>query len=169
MEIDVKWGHPNDPNRGQLLTEDDEKRMDAEGRPIVDGLSWSEAATGLYLFVGVADGPLTFGARVSGASAERIPGTSKWMSVGVLNGKASADKHWAGASLEIPSDLGRDHLKQKYVAEWVADTAAEALALTGCSKAVAMGETDAGIHTRMSSVGIWVGGAAQKAIESTGL
>lgn len=90
-------GKPGHPDFQKMLSADDEKRVDEKGRPVVLGLPWSVAGTGLYI------------------------------TVLVTQGKPKPDRSSHGASLEIPSDLARDLLKQKYLVEWIAATAEEAI------------------------------------------
>lgn len=165
-EIDVIMGHPNDPDRGSLRSVEDEKRIDAEGKPIVDGLPWSEAKTGLYLMIAISRGGLMVDRLIKGCQAAAIPGGDHYMTVGVTEGLATAVTPFAGASLELPSDLAQDSMKRKYVAEWVAETAVEALQLTGSAP---KDDEAAGAASRMSSVGLWVSAAAEHAIVSLGL
>ena len=128
----VDQGHPLDPNRGVLMSEDDEKRMDEQGRPIVDGLLWSKAASGAYMFV-------TASREFIGSNSHTLIGASCIekglggikLTIGCTIGAPSFSVHTAGACLEIPTDLGRDDIKQSYIAQWLAHTSAEALALMG--------------------------------------
>jgi hypothetical protein len=158
----VGQGHPMDPNRGQLLSEDDEKRIDEEGRPIADGLLWSEAASGAYVFVAVSSEPLTADRTLIGAHASASPATQgRHMTIGCAVGKPRFHQPFYGACLELPSDLGRDEIKRDYVAQWLANTAAEALVKSG----VSLGG-DPVIANRVAQ---WVAGAANTAINELGL
>ena len=87
-------GHPNFQ---QMMSADDEKKVDEKGMPVVLGLPWSAAATGLYITLCVS------------------------------RGKVKPDRTVHGLSMELPSDLARDPLKQKYLMEWLAATAEEAI------------------------------------------
>jgi len=147
-------GHPNDPNRGQLLSADDEKRVDDKGRPVVDGLLWSNARTGLYLFVGGSSGPLMADRPIYGARGLHLKNTK--LSVGVTRGRPVFNTDCWGACLELPSDLARDGLKRQYVAEWIGHTAAEAL-----------GELQvelAGHAESIEKVAVWLCQSAEEAI-----
>ena len=128
----VGHGHPMDPNRGQLMSEDDEKRIDEQGRPIVDGLLWSRAASGAYLFVVASREPAGSNSHtLIGASCiEKNLGGVK-LTIGCTIGKPSFNVATAGACLELPNDLGTDGTKRDYIAQWLAHTCAEALALMG--------------------------------------
>ncbi len=123
----VDHGHPLDPNRGVLMTEDDEKRIDDQGRPIVDGLLWSKAASGAYIFVVVSKETLTSNKTLIGATLIEKQLDGRKLSIGCTIGKPTFGVTHYGACLEIPTDLGRDGIKRDYVAQWLAHTAAEAL------------------------------------------
>ena len=124
----VGHGHPLDPNRGKLLSVDDEKRVDEEGRPIAEGLLWSEAHTGAYLCLALT--------REDGLSISNTPigyhTTNKNLQHSHIHvfcsvGKPKINQSYVGACIELPSDLGRDSTKQLYITEWIAATAAESL------------------------------------------
>ena len=165
--IEVKIGHPLDPHRGELRTEDEEKSVDAKGNPVVDGKPWSQVATGEYLLLAVSKGGLQLDRPIKGMSYDAIPGSDHWMTVGIVTGKPVPITPFAGAILEIPSDLGEDAKKQAYVAEWIAETAMESLQLTGSWEKTEGNEE--GIKARTSSIGMWVGAAAEEAIRTIGL
>lgn len=157
----VGHGHPMDPNRGKVLSADDEKRVDDQGRPIAAGLLWSEAATGAYLFVSVSNEPLTSNKTLIGAHATTGPIIKgRHMTVGCTIGKPTFAQTNYGACLELPSDLGRDAIKRQYVAEWLADTAAVALSSAG----VSLG----GDPILANKVALWVAGAGNEAINTLG-
>jgi hypothetical protein len=157
----VGHGHPMDPNRGKLLSADDEKRIDEEGRPIVRGLLWSEAASGAYLFVAVSASPLSSTKTLIGAHATSGPTLSnRHITVGCTIGKPAFAQAYTGACLEIPTDLGRDDIKRDYVAQWLAHTAAEALGKSG----VNLG----GDPVLANRTAQWVAGAGNEAINALG-
>ncbi len=128
----VGQGHPLDPNRGKVLSEDDEKRIDEQGRPIVDGLLWSKAASGAYLWV-------TASREAVGSNSHTLIGAScikknlggVQLTLGCAIGVPTFSVPTAGACLELPTDLGRDAAKRDYVAQWLAHTAAESLVIMG--------------------------------------
>ena len=129
----VGHGHPLDPNRGVLMSEDDEKRIDEEGRPIVGGLLWSKAASGAYIFVAVSEEALVSNKTLIGATTITKMIAPLRLSIGCTIGKPTFTVPQVGACLEIPTDLGQDGIKRDYVAQWLAHTSAEALAKSKCS------------------------------------
>jgi hypothetical protein len=158
----VGQGHPLDPNRGQVLSEDDEKRMDDQGRPIAEGLLWGKAGTGLYLCIAVTKGipwvdrPLIGGTHTDVSKKLRL-------TLGVAHGRPRLQQEFWGAALELPVDLGRDKVKRQYVVEWLKDTVLEAI--EACESAT-------GAPARAGSVtelGLWVAAAAETAIHKAGL
>ena len=165
--IEVKIGHPNDPDRGTLRSEDDEKRIDDQGRPVVDGLPWSQAKTDMFLVIAVSKGGLVLDRKINGMSYDKIPGSDHFMTVGVTQGKPVPITPFAGSCLELPVDLGSDAKKRQYVAEWVAETAVESLQLTGSTPSDP--KENQGHGSRVSSVGLWVSAATESAIRSVGL
>ena len=138
-----------------MLSEADEKRIDEEGRPIVDGLLWSEAASGAYLFVCVSREAVKSGKTLIGATVVTKTVKPNILTIGCTIGKPTFNVPFIGACLEIPTDLGTDAIKRAYVAAWLAHTAAEALAKAGssmgddpilagmCAQAVALAGNDA--------------------------
>ena len=129
----VGHGHPLDPNRGKVLSEGDEKRIDEEGRPIVDGLLWSQAASGAYIFVCVSREPVRSNKTMIGATVVHKNLAPNLLTIGCTVGKPIFNVPFWGAALEVPTDLGRDAIKRDYVAQWLAHTAAEALTKAGTS------------------------------------
>ena len=101
MAGDLDPKHPvagtGHPGFQEMLSADEEKKVDEKGMPVVLGLPWSAAKTGLYITLCVS------------------------------RGRIKHDRPVHGLSLELPSDLGRDLLKQKYLMEWLAATAEEAI------------------------------------------
>ena len=166
LEVKVGMGDPTSPYFGQLLSEEEEKILDAKGERVVSGLPWSEARTGLWLTVAVC--PERFAVDASSLlGGEPIPvvshltGKPFYLYVTSSEGKPVFTKPVAGASLELPVDLGRDELKRKYVVEWLRDTSAESLALMGISYD--------GKPKEYAALGLWVASAAEAAIVRTGL
>ncbi len=166
--IDAREGHPLDPNRGKILTADEEKRIDGQGVSIADGLLWSKSGTGMYLVVAVTSvKPKTDRRFISGAHTvvpRAICGSVRKnlnMSVGVTFGKPTFHCAAFGACLELPSDLGTDKVKRSYLAEWIADTAVEALAAAGANLKK--------FPTRTDAMGLWVSEAANVSINAAGL
>ncbi len=132
----VSHGDPRNPLAGELLSADDEKRLDPEGNLVVGGLPWSESGTGLYLTVGAALGGIQLDRKSPGATALRVPSTTAdiaglEISIGCTLGKPTVMNECVAASLELPVDLAQDPMKIQYVTEWVAHTAIEALAAYG--------------------------------------
>lgn len=168
IDVDVKHGHPLDPNKDKLLSADEEKRVDERGHKVATGLLWSEAKTGLYLLVGVTTlTPKIDKVLIGGAHAivpKEICGKLRRnlkLTVGVTLGRPKFHCNAWGACLELPSDLGRDHVKQQYIAEWIAETAAEALVEAGVNFQKNPVRTDA--------LGLWVSQAANTSINAVGL
>ncbi len=127
-------GDPRNPHSN--LTASDEKRLDPQGDPVVEGLPWSEAGTGLYLLVALSPTPTwpTAGNNYNGCShgLSRLPGAGEArLLVGTSLGKPAFATPVIGACLELPVDLGTDSVKRRYVAEWIAHTAVEALQKSG--------------------------------------
>jgi hypothetical protein len=135
----VEHGHPMDPNRGVLLSEDDEKSIDEEGRPIIGGKLWSQAHTGAYLCVAVVYGDQDISTGKTMIGYRKLGGKAtdeRYVHIFCSIGKPKINQRYAGACLEVPSDLGDDEIKQKYVTEWVLSTAAEALVMAGATTMV---------------------------------
>jgi len=132
----VGLGDPRNPYSGQLLTEDEEKRIDSQGNPVVNGLSWTAASTGLFLSVLAAPMQVLLDRKIFGGSTTRVPlqltkGAQLGLFVGTTLGRPVVGVECFGACLELPVDLGRDELKRKYITEWIAHTAIEALSSFG--------------------------------------
>ncbi len=120
-DIHVGLGDPTKP----ILTEEEEKRVDGDHRPILTGLLWSAAHTGLYLTVfgaNPSNGPLGCNRPYRGNAMIL---NDMALFVGVTRGLPSFSLEGHGASLELPVDLGLDELKQRYVMDWMIDTAKE--------------------------------------------
>jgi hypothetical protein len=165
---EAKLGDPNSPLYGQVLTAEEEKKVDDQGRPVVEGLPWSEAKTGLYLVVACmgkspkADRPMLGGTSVdvpkamcSGIKRNRV------MLVGTFMGRPAFDTQYTGCALELPADLARDALKRQYVVEWLAETAKESLEESGVNL-----KRDRALFDQLA---LWLAMAAQDAIAQTGL
>lgn len=155
----VHQGHPLDPNRGSVLSADDEKRIDDKGRPIALGLLWSKATTGLYLIVAVTKGDPKIDRKLIGG-AQTVVRKAARLTVGVTFGRPRLSSEFWGAALELPSDLGRDRVKQKYVAEWLRDTTLEAL--EGAGHPVSG-------KGAINQLGLWVANTSNDAINAAGL
>lgn len=129
MSEDIKpivgQGHPLDPNRHQVLSQDDEKRIDDKGRPIVEGKLWSDCSTGLYLVVALHSQTMRCDRVIKGQTEVDTQKDFK-LTLGVTLGRPTFGVPVVGACLEIPEDLGTDKIKQQYVSEWLADTVFEA-------------------------------------------
>lgn len=121
-DFEVGIGDPTKPK----LTPDEEKRVDADHQPIVHGLVWSAAATGLYLTVfGCAEGKRPAADRPFAGQTLGTPGAD--VTITVTAGKPRFNVPGWGASLELPVDLGMDPLKQRYVMDWLIDGTREVL------------------------------------------
>lgn len=160
-------GHPLDPHRGRVLSEDDEKSLDEQGQPVVEGLPWSKAGTGLYVLIAVTTVKPTVSAPVIAGVSAGVPkaivkmNRNLTLTVGTTYGKPTFDCPTWGACLELPSDLGKDRLKQQYIVEWLAETTVEALTEAGVNFKKAPERTD--------DLGMWVAFNAEQAIRATGL
>lgn len=160
----VGHGHPMDPNRDKLLSADDEKRIDEEGRPVAIGELWSNAKTGAYINIAVTYGTPTLASdkTMLGYAATGKNLDDRFIHVFCTVGKPKIFQKFVGAALELPSDLGRDAVKQKYVTEWVAATAAEALVKAGVQSIVG----DPILQNQCAS---WVALSCNNAINRLGL
>ncbi len=132
----VALGDPRNPHAGELLSEDDEKRIDSEGAEVVKGIPWSEGSTGLYLVVGAAPGGIRLDRKSPGASRLTVPqtitkGPNLCISVGCTMGRPTVLEDCVAACLELPVDLAQDPHKIQYVTEWISHSAIEALAAYG--------------------------------------
>ena len=167
LEIKTGIGDPSSPHFGSVLTHDEERRIDDKGNPIVEGLPWGDSSTGLYLTLAVVatqqhlmSNRVTLGGSTFPVSLALSP-LGLQMSVITTQGIPTFSLPTSGASLEIPSDLGQDSIKRKYVVEWLRDTAAESLALAG----VDLSKNKAAYQ----HLGLTVAMAAENAILATGL
>ena len=158
-------GDPSSPYWGQLLSEEDEARLDPAGQPIVDGKRWGDCSTGIYLTisVGVDNGGLLVDRKTLGAGRFTFKGSSIHpelvMDVFTTDGLPTCQSAVAGAALELPEDLASDELKRKYVVEWIRETATEAMALYGFDIAKDKG--------RYKELGLQVAAVAEMAIAGT--
>jgi len=168
---DVGVGHPDDPYRGQLLSVDDERRIDEKGELVVRGVPWSEAGTGLWLTVAVGAGLLAAHVPAhSGKSMSISPRLVRGADMRIFVGTFRDVKpRWqgtvTGACLELPHDLGRDDIKHKYVTEWLAHTVIESLALIGLG--FDMGHKELG--EEYQTLALMAAMAAEDAIHGAGL
>jgi hypothetical protein len=167
LEIKTGVGDPSNPYFGQLLSAEDEKRIDEKGRPIVEGKPWSGASTGLWLTVACA--PTMGGAEHAGSplGGDWLPvslGLSTYglkLGVHTTLGRPKFSGTVAGSCMELPSDLASDSIKRKYVVEWLKETCAEALALYGCDVTSK--------RSAYSDLGLSVATVAEDAILKAGL
>lgn len=164
----VGEGHPLDPNRGKLLSHDDERRIDEKGRPVVDGKLWGDAHTDMWLVVNMHVAPyypdrLVVG-RTEIALGEAFGGAgSTKLSIAVSKkGKPVFMHEIVGGCLELPDDLGSDAAKRQYVIEWLLGTVFE------CFEVRQIALPDKKSQT-MQDFGMALAAAAQKAIEGSGL
>jgi hypothetical protein len=155
-DLQVGIGDPTKPS----LTAEEEKRVDADHKPIVDGLVWSAASTDIFLTI--------FGTRMDSgfvgisrpaAMDSLIMENGLRLVLTTTYGKPTFSVEGWGASLELPVDLARDPLKMQYVMEWLIDTTQEVLV---CSK---LGIPDKRVH----DFALWLHAAANKVIGATGL
>jgi hypothetical protein len=151
-------GNPASRHYGELLSEEDEKRIDADDRIVVDEKLWGQASTGMYLSL--------YGTRDEApVQCDRImSGQSLWLgntllTVSVTLGKPKWDKEGFGLALEVPDDLGRDPSKQDYVTQWVIETTKEIF--TGCETVLPAGTEN--------TLAIWLVDTVDKHIRAQGL
>lgn len=116
----VGVGHPDFQ---QLLSADDEKRVDEKGRPIADNHLWSKSGTGLYVCIMMTQGPVLVDRRYDGA-VKVIHGNTRLAILGTL-GKPVIGVDYVGACIEVPSDLAQDATKRQYITEWIVHTTLE--------------------------------------------
>ncbi len=151
-------GNPTSKFYGQLLSEEEEKSIDANDNLIVSKSTWGKVGTGLYLSL--------YGTR------EETPigcdraynGQSLWLgntmlTVAVTLGKPRWTKQGFGLSLELPSDLGLDEMKQDYLTQWVVETTKEIF--TGCKTVLAAGTEN--------TLAVWLVDTVDKHIRASGL
>jgi hypothetical protein len=135
--INTGVGNPFSPYNDVLLSQDDEQRMDDKGRLVVQGLKWSEAHSGNFMWIA-----LWLGGHKNGDLTQLVPrgfgqtdidlqkatlGHPYNISLGIAPDRARFNIPTVGACLELPIDLGDDPLKQQYVTEWIVETVTEAL------------------------------------------
>lgn len=166
LDIKTGVGDPSSPFYGQLLSQEDENRLDPAGSPVVEGDTWGESSTGLYLTIAVTKGGFGGSSRATLGGAYTpvsLRLSSQPLTIACIStmGKPSFPVRSAGASLELPGDLARDKHKRQYVVEWIKDTAAEALALYGVDLSK---DKDA-----YQALGLTVALMAEDAIRGTGL
>ena len=154
--IKVGLGDPSKPS----LTAEEEKRVDADHQPVVTGLAWSDAGTGLYLTVFSSRGSLLTARNLICGQSLYLDGQLA-LTVGTSLGRPTFGVAGYGASLELPVDLGLDELKQRYVMDWLIDTAQEAL--------VAQGFQGLADPQKTQELGTWLFVTANDAINSARL
>lgn len=154
-DMKVGMGMPGEDK--EVLTAEEEKKLDEHGKRVVNGEPWSYVPTGLYLTI--------FGNR---PSLERLGcdrafvGQSLRMEELLLTvctsaGKPTFNADGWGASLELPADLARDALKKQYVTEWMIETTREVF-----------GEAEARLENG-DQFAVWLAMTADSAIRATGL
>lgn len=121
----VGVGDPSGKYFGQVLTAEEEKRVDEKGRPVVQGMTWGAASTGLYLTLFAPKNPREFTSPY-GSTVKLTDRCVLWMDVGL--GRVKTPVEGVGLCLELPADLGSDKLKAQYVSEWAVATVKEILA-----------------------------------------
>lgn len=123
-------GDPTSPLYGQLLSVEDERRLDEKGREVVKGKPWGDAGTGMYLVVALHTVPM-YADKIQVGRTEidlsRIKGGYKLDLMVSPYGKPTFNQPIVGACLELPDDLALDAIKRQYVVEWLIETAFEAL------------------------------------------
>ena len=168
---DVGVGDPTSPVHGQLLSVEDEKRLDADGKEVVRGKLWSESHTGLFLTIALGEGPMVALAPQRSGTSFSVPagivhGADYRLFVGVFDNKPPTwGKPVVGAAIELPDDLGQDEIKRKYLTEWIAHTTVECFENRGIR--FQMNHEKLGVaFTKMAAM---VCMAAEDSIRDTGL
>ena len=117
------------------FTAAEQTRMDDQGNLVVTGLSWSEAATNVYLafFLSAQKPSLLLPVESLGLIQKEF--RRGWASLSVTHGKPTWSDSGFGACLELPSDLAEDPIKTIYVGEWLSTTALEAWEQRGVNPA----------------------------------
>ena len=130
-------GNPLSPYNMEVLSEDDEKRVDDKGNLVAEGKLWSEAGTGMYLSVvlhnrAVMHAATKVEAQVDMNIKDAVYGNGRYWTLSLTTGvgKPRFMHNAFGASLELPVDLADDSVKRQYTTEWLCDTVLESLA--GC-------------------------------------
>jgi len=161
LEITTGVGDPSSPYFKQLLTEDDEARLDTKGNPVVEKSRWGDCGTGLYLVVAanVGDHPAALDRKSLGGGSFKYAHVN--ITVVTTKGKPTMNAVFSGACLELPVDLGEDELKRRYVVEWLVDTASEAMAMWGVNIS-----GNPGLYEQL---GLRIASTAEHAIQGTGL
>lgn len=122
-------GHPDPNHPSNRFKDDAAKLVDWEGRPVVRGLPWGEAGSGLWLFVAVSEAAPPTPTAADGAKAPRVARWSVggvWFTVGCTEGRPSwPSGRVFGNAMELPHDLARDELKKTLVMDWLRDMAQE--------------------------------------------
>ena len=168
LKITSGIGDPSSPLYGQLLSVEDEKRLDPQGREVVRGLPWSEVRTGLYLVVFVSSAIPRPDLKTLGGSWSPVPAKlcsgnkrNRVITVGTFLDRPKMGPPGHGAALELPSDLARDTLKKQYVIEWLVATTYEAL--------IGAGINLDGDRDKLEELVLWVSMTAEDAIKGAGL
>jgi hypothetical protein len=132
-------GDPTSRYYGELLSEEEEKRIDADDRVIVDKNLWSEGRTDVWLSI--------YGTRTEREVGCDRPysGQSLWLgntmlTVAVTDGKPRWNQEGFGLALELPADLGSDDSKRDYLTQWVVETTKEVF--IGCETVLPAGTED---------------------------
>lgn len=132
FELKTGVGDPSSPYFGQLLSEEDEKRLDPSGNVVVSGKLWSKAYTGVYLTCYVTTlVPTQWGSEILKGWGDTYKVGATYLNVLVSEGKPRPTIEGWGASLELPEDVSSDPLKGGYVGKWFAETLKEALESAG--------------------------------------
>jgi hypothetical protein len=156
--ISTGVGNPLSPYTEELLSVEDEKRLDDKGDLITSGLLWSQSHTDTYMWIALWRGTeltqlVPGGKGQSDISLEML--WSGWsLSIGISPGRPRFNLGTIGAALEVPSDLGEDPIKSQYIAEWIGDTIAECLGTAGLRTS----------SDKLKDLGLLVSTAADRAI-----
>ena len=151
-------GDPGSKFYGELLSSEEEKKIDSSGELVVSKAPWSLVPTDLYLSI---VGTRT---QVSVACDRAFRGDSLWLgntllTVVVTTGKPKFISEVWGLALQLPSDLGQDALKQDYLTQWVIATTKEIF--IGCETVLPKGKED--------TLALWLVSTVDKYIRASGL
>ena len=122
-------GNPLSPYTNELLSEEDEKRVDDKGQLVTRGNLWSASGTGTFIWTALWVGQEITQLVPGGRGQTDIDLGNLWrswnLSIGLSEGRPRFNRPTGGAALEVPYDLAEDDIKRQYVAEWLSETGAE--------------------------------------------
>jgi hypothetical protein len=151
-------GNPASRHYGELLSVEDEKRIDADDRIVVEKRLWGEAGTGVYLSIlGTRTEKPVVADRDTSAQSLWLGNTM--LTIACSAGKPRWKHEYFGLCIELPDDLGSDPSKQDYLTQWVIETTKEIF--VGCETVLPAGTEN--------TLAIWLIDTVDKHIRGTGL